>query len=203
MEHSEGVRLQIRQPNAADQLALIDWLGRVWLAGWRQKHLVHLHSALHIGDQLIRVSGTSIRSAAHAYSLIRSASSQAELLIRRTPHASVYLIRRQFDRQPLGIDRDGNQAEVLQIHPTGLAARFGVPQHALGVDPLCQHSRVNWCITEINFRPLNLFFKRNEIDDRLNAVGREISLLLQPADLIRHLRKSLKQFKNYKEFLVQ
>lgn len=35
-----------------------------------------------------------------------------------------------------------------------------------------------WVLTEINGRPLNLFFKENEIRDRLNAVGRDISILV-------------------------
>lgn len=33
-------------------------------------------------------------------------------------------------------------------------------------------------MTEINSRPLNLFFKDTEIQDRLNSVGKDISLLV-------------------------
>lgn len=34
-------------------------------------------------------------------------------------------------------------------------------------------------MTEINSRPLNLFFKDTEIQDRLNSVGKDISLLVR------------------------
>lgn len=63
--------------------------------------------------------------------------------------------------------------------------------------------KVNWYITEINFRPLNLFFKNDEIKTRLNAVGTEISILLQPIDLVKNIRKQLKLIKNYKDYIVQ
>lgn len=58
-------------------------------------------------------------------------------------------------------------------------------------------------LTEINGRPLNLFFKENEVRDRLNAVGRDISILVQPSDLIVKLKKQLKSLRNYKDYIVQ
>lgn len=82
-------------------------------------------------------------------------------------------------------------------------------------------------LTEINGRPLNLFFKENEIRDRLNAVGRDISILVccywsvevqlvrycflttfssvqvQPADLVTKLKKQLKSLRGHKDFIVQ
>lgn len=60
-----------------------------------------------------------------------------------------------------------------------------------------------WVLTEINGRPLNLFFKDNEIRDRLNSVGRDISILVQPSDLIVKLKKQLKSLRGYKDYLVQ
>lgn len=60
-----------------------------------------------------------------------------------------------------------------------------------------------WVLTEINGRPLNLFFKDSEVRDRLNAVGRDISILVQPSDLVSKLRKQLKSLRNYKDYIVQ
>lgn len=60
-----------------------------------------------------------------------------------------------------------------------------------------------WVLTEINGRPLNLFFKENEVRDRLSAVGRDISILVQPADLIAKLKKQLKSMRSYKDYIVQ
>ncbi|KAI3479210.1 hypothetical protein L1887_58799 [Cichorium endivia] len=73
-----GVRLKIRKVDCVDSLALVEWLGRIFIAGWKQK------------------------------------------------------------TKP--------------------------------ADPLRQ-TDVNWAITEINFRPCNLFFKGDEIKNRLNSVG--------------------------------
>lgn len=112
------------------------------------------------------------------------------------------MIRRQHLQQDLGIVREGNTAEILFIQPNSLAARYGIDNQTIGADPL-RKNEVNWYITEINFRPLNLFFKGEEIKARLNCVGCEISLLLQPIDLIKNLRKKLKLIKNYKDYVVQ
>lgn len=60
-----------------------------------------------------------------------------------------------------------------------------------------------WVLTEINGRPLNLFFKDTEVRDRLNASGRDISVLVQPADLIAKLKKHLKSMRGYKDYIVQ
>lgn len=41
-----------------------------------------------------------------------------------------------------------------------------------------------------------------EIADRLNAVGRDISILIQPMDLVKQLKKGLKSIKGYKDYIV-
>lgn len=41
-----------------------------------------------------------------------------------------------------------------------------------------------------------------EIADRLNAVGRDISILIQPMDLVKQLKKGLKALKGYKDYIV-
>ncbi len=43
-----------------------------------------------------------------------------------------------------------------------------------------------------------------QIERRLNAVGKDISFLVQPVEFIDALKKELKSaFKNYKDFIVQ
>lgn len=43
----------------------------------------------------------------------------------------------------------------------------------------------------------------SQIDHRLSAVGREISLVVQPADFIYEIRRLFKKLKNYKQFITQ
>ena len=64
---------------------------------------------------------------------------------------------RSFPNQPHGLF----PPQIVYVDPTGLAAQYGVPNKAttMGGDNLC-----SWWITEINNRPLNLFFKENEVE---------------------------------------
>lgn len=121
-------------------------------------------------------------------------------MIRRVPFGRVFAIRRDVEGQSLGITQEGNTAEIRDVMPGGLAASHGLTPRAQTCDGL---SLTNWVITEINGRPLNLFFKDGEVRDRLNAVGKEISILVQPFDLIKQLKKQLKALRGYKEYIVQ
>uniref|UniRef100_A0A182VY29 PH domain-containing protein n=1 Tax=Anopheles minimus TaxID=112268 RepID=A0A182VY29_9DIPT len=201
MMHPGGVRLQLRRKDCINSIGLVDAFGAVWVAGWKQKEHPVLYNALHIGDQMISVAGVAIMSAADAHKAIRAAPGLfVELIIRRVPFGRVYAIRRELDGQCLGLIRDGNTATIVDVVPNSLAARHGLPPKAKSCDGL---SLTFWVLTEINGRPLNLFFKENEIRDRLNAVGRDISILVQPADLVTKLKKQLKSLRGHKDFIVQ
>lgn len=122
------------------------------------------------------------------------------MIVRRVPLGRVYAIRRAVDGQPLGIEQMGGTAEIRNVASGGLASRAGLPPKATTADGL---GLTTWALTEINGRPLNLCFKENEIRDRLNAVGRDISILVQPYDLVRQLKKQLKALRSYKDYIVQ
>lgn len=199
--HPGGVRLQLRRKDCIGSIALVDVFNSVWIAGWKQKDHPMLYNALHIGDRLVSVGGVAATSSSDVNKLLRlSSSSYIELIVRRVPCGRVFAIRRDMDGQCLGLIRESNTATVVDIIPNGLAARHGLPIKANSCDGL---SLTFWVLTEINGRPLNLFFKDNEIQDRLNAVGRDISILVQPLDLISKMKKQLKSMRGYKDFIVQ
>lgn len=100
----------------------------------------------------------------------------------------------------MGIVQENNTAVIESVKPDGLAARYGLSGKTRTSDGL---SLTNWVLTEINGRPLNLFFKKNQVKDRLNSVGRDISILVQPLDLIKQLKKELKSLRNYKDYILQ
>lgn len=123
-----------------------------------------------------------------------------------------------MEGQCLGLIRDGNTATIVDVVPNSLSARHGLPPKvSVFVDlkkkiiPIFRFqaqscdglSLTFWVLTEINGRPLNMFFKENEVRDRLSAVGRDISILVQPADLIAKLKKQLKSMRSYKDYIVQ
>ncbi|XP_055538532.1 uncharacterized protein LOC129726016 isoform X2 [Wyeomyia smithii] len=201
MMHPGGVQLQLRRKDCINSIGLVDAFGAVWVAGWKQKEHPVLYNALHIGDQLISIAGIAITSAAEAHKAIRGAPGLfVKLIIRRVPFGRVFAIRRELNGQCLGLIRDGNTATIVDVVPNSLAARHGLPPKAQSCDGL---SLTFWVLTEINGRPLNLFFKDNEIRDRLNAVGKDISILVQPADLVTKLKKQLKSLRGHKDFIVQ
>ncbi|XP_034231072.1 uncharacterized protein LOC117639477 [Thrips palmi] len=199
--HPGGVRLQVRRKDCTNSIAFIDAFGHVWIAGWKQREHPMLYNALHIGDQLLSVAGLSVVTAADAHRFIRASNSlYVPFIIRRVPFGHVFAFRRDAEGQSLGISLEGGTAEVKEVAADSPAARGGLPSRAPTCDGL---SLTPWVITEINGRPLNLFFKDGEVRDRLNAVGKEISVLVQPFDLIKQIKKQLKTIRGYKQFIVQ
>lgn len=202
IRHKDGVRVLVRKKDCNDSIALVDWLGKVWVVGWKQKMFPQLHNTFHIGDCILSVCGEKVYNSAQVLRLMKSQPLIVEIVLRRVPYGFVFLLKRQYEGQDLGIIREGNTAEVIQVVEGGLADQKNLTPKAVAVDQ-SKGTECNWVITEINNRPLNLFFKANEVRDRLNAVGKDISLLLQPSDLIKVLKKRLKAFKNYKDYIVQ
>lgn len=121
-------------------------------------------------------------------------------MIRRLPCGRVYALRKEQEGQNLGVVQENNTAEIKEIVPKSIIATQGLTSRVRTMNGL---SWTTWYISEINGRPLNLFFKDNEVRDRLNSVGSDISLLVQPSDLIKQIKKQLKLVKNYKEYIVQ
>ncbi|XP_071448182.1 uncharacterized protein [Hetaerina americana] len=209
MSHPGGVRLQLRRKDCVGSIALVDALGSVWIAGWKQRERPILYNVLHFGDQLLSVCGVRVLSAVDAQRLIRGATGlYVELLIRRVPFGRVYAIRRDASTETgpgnhvegLGLLLEGGTAEIKSVEPGGPAARAGLPSKAPTADGL---SLCPWVLTEVNSRPLNPFFRDGEPAMRLGALGGEVSVLVQPSDLARRIRKQLKSMRSYKDFIVQ
>ncbi|KAL5021498.1 hypothetical protein ScPMuIL_000653 [Solemya velum] len=182
-------------------LALVGAFDGVWIAGWDVQKGPRQYDRFHLGDRLLAINNDRVTNIAMAQKHLRGIMAvEVELTIKRLPYGQVFIIKRSAEGESLGIKREGGTAEIIYVDPNGIAAKHGLSKNAQNVlgDTIC-----NWCLTEINNRPLNLFFKNVEIEHRLNAVGRDISFVVQPIDFIRELKKQLKRIKNYKDFLVQ
>ena len=157
-----------------------------------------------MGDEIVCVNGSVMNGLTpkDVLTVIRQSDTAiVEFIIRRTPFGQIFLLKREYEFQELGIVREANTDEILFIEPNSLAHRQGIPNQTKPADPL-RKTDINWAITEINFRPCGLF-KGDEIRNRLNSFGKEISLLLQPLDLVKNIKKQLKNIKNYKDYVVQ
>uniref|UniRef100_A0A0B7BG52 PH domain-containing protein n=1 Tax=Arion vulgaris TaxID=1028688 RepID=A0A0B7BG52_9EUPU len=190
---------------AGHGIALVDWNNFPCVAGWNQKDFPSLHGKLHLGDLIFSINDVSVTTSEAAQKLLKhpsssSSSSKIEINLHRMPYAKVFAIHRNAEGQSLGIKREGGTGEIVYVDPNGLAAQHGLTSYAPSA---AGSGRSNWFLTEVNNRPLNLFFKENEIDLRLLAVGREISLVVQPCDFIFEIRRQFKKIKNYKNFITQ
>ncbi|KAK6174354.1 hypothetical protein SNE40_017649 [Patella caerulea] len=181
-------------------LALVDACNSVWVAGWNVVEYPHLHGKFHIGDQIISINSVRIVSATSAIKQFKHSESMfVEICVKRLPKAKVFVIRRSAEGEDLGMKREKGTAEIVYVAPNGLAGQQNLHKKPTN---LSGTTTCNWFITEINSRPLNLSFKDMEIEHRLGAVGRDISLVVQPIDFIQELKKHLKKLKNYKSYLI-
>jgi len=199
--HPAGVRLQLRKKDCLHSLALVDLFGCVWVAGWKQREYPVLFNAFHIGDQILSVSGVLIRSTSEFSKLVKSKTNElhVEIIIRRVPFAQVFHLKRDIEGQSLGILTNSTSAEVKEIIPGSVAAQAGVNSKIRSFDG---QTLVPLILTEINGRPVSLLAKDGEAYERLQATGRDISVMLQPADIVGKLKKQLKSVRGYKEYLL-
>lgn len=79
---------------------------------------------------------------------------QIELLIRRIPFGRVYAIRRDIERQCLGLIRDGNTATIVDVVPNSLSARHGLPPKVNPFENIFSSRRL-----------LNFFYRHNRVMD--------------------------------------
>ncbi|XP_065165161.1 uncharacterized protein, partial [Atheta coriaria] len=202
IEHPGGVRLRLRKKDCTNCIAFVDAFNSVWVCGLKLKENPMLYNVLHIGDQLLTIEGCKTRSTADVQKILRASQNlHVQIVVNRVPRGQVFVIHRDVEGQPLGILQEGSTAVIADVVKDGLAARHGLTPRA----PACEgapDATTNWVLTEINGRPLNLFYKDNQVKDRLNAVGRDISILVQPLDLVKQIKKQLKTLKNYKDYLL-
>jgi len=201
LAHPAGVRLILRKKDVQTSLALVDMFGCVWVAGLKQRDYPVLFNAFHLGDQILSVSGVIVRNSSEFTKLVKLKSNDlhTEIIIRRFPFSQIYLLKTEIEGQSLGIVLNNNSTEVKDIVPGSIAAAAGVSAKVRSIDG---QTAVPLVITELNGRPLSLFAKEGECWERLQNCGREVSIILQPADIINRLRKLLKSVRSYKDFII-
>lgn len=172
--------------------------------GWRQQAYPHLADRFHIGDRIVEVDGRPMASVKCLQSCLRGCSDNVQLTLQRLPFAKVICIKRDFDRQHLGIVCDPSRPTVVtNVLDNSLAERAGLNYRCtLYHDQSFDEPVQKWIITEINNRPLNLFVKGDEIEQRLQAMGKEISIVFQPFFFIDKCLKKLKKVKDYKHHIL-
>ncbi|XP_003742445.2 uncharacterized protein LOC100899832 [Galendromus occidentalis] len=201
MTHQAGVVVRFAKRDLQGSLALVDLCGAVYIAGWNKPSM---KSHLHVGDRLLNICGRKVFCASDAQKTIKDLiyNQTVELTIHRIPFGKALAIKRSFEGENLGLVMGDGTNEILKVIEGGLAHRSGLP---LMVSTALDGGMAltSWWITEVNHRPINLFFKKSEIEPRLRAVGKDISLVVQPSDFMRGIKKQFKSMWSYKNFIVQ
>lgn len=193
-EINTEIRFKLRKKDCVDAIAFVTAFGSIWIAGFKSNPLLY---CLHVGDQLLAINNIVIKCPADAQKYIKMCSGLfVEVTIRRLPLAGIFLIRREFEGQCLGIIRDGSSPAIVEIIPNSISSH--IPPR-----PIDEES--TWIITQINFRNLSLIShkKYDETELLLNSSGLELSLLLQPSGFIAKIKKELKAMKNYRDYTLQ
>jgi hypothetical protein len=200
-EINNEIRFKLRKKDCVDGIAFVQCNDEIWIAGFKPNPQLYV---FHVGDQLLAINNiANIKSPADAHKFMKMCAGLfVEVTIRRLPLAGIYIIKRDFEGQCLGLIRDG--ASVLEIIPNSVASRASIPSRPPSTLQGADDS-IFWIITEINFRPLSLLSnkKYDETDLLLNGASLETSLLLQPSNFIAKIKKELKAMKNYRDYTLQ
>lgn len=203
MSCRSGIRVALPRRTVLSALVFAEAHGALWLCGWRWRDQPALSCALHLGDSILSVCGISVNSQQKLNRALKqlSCTPLVELLLRRLPNAMVMMVDKESEGQSLGVVRGHGTSEVTQVLPDGLAAKYGLSCRSRS---MVGSSLCNWYISEVNGRPLSLFARDDEIERRLSPVGRQISLVLLPIDLVQLLKRHLRNLgRSYKQFVVQ
>ncbi|XP_008549408.1 mucin-5AC [Microplitis demolitor] len=199
MTHRAGVRLQLGRRDCKDSIAFVDTFGSIWVAGWKCREHPLLYNVLHVGDMVISVAGVVPNSASAIRDILKGITTpRVEVIVRRLPYARAMILTKRTDNEDFGLEVNGNELSGV----SGVAINAGLSPLADATDPTATTgSNTTWTITEVNNRPLNMF--DSCASDRLKAIGRDISIVVQPTDLIASLRNKLRAMRSYKSFILQ
>ncbi|XP_014219794.1 uncharacterized protein LOC106647776 [Copidosoma floridanum] len=197
MSHPAGVRLKLGRRDCKDGIAFVDCFGAVWIAGWKHKDHPLLYNVLHIGDLVLSVAGVPLNGASSVKDIIKNNTSpRVEMIVRRLPHGRVTTLTRRNESEDFGIEI-GSSNEILSVSAT--AQSLGLSVIANPADPSAEiGTTVGYTITEVNNRPLF----ESSARERVNAsLGRDVSIVFQPSDLVHAIRDKLRTVRSYKSFV--
>lgn len=176
-EQSTGASIVVRLPRN-DLPVFAEASGCLWIAKWSRSGALCNGRT---GDRVSAIRGVRPRDMKHALSLIKCTNTHmVDILFQRVPHGKIYVLNKATENDTIGIKLD-NECQIVSVQPQS-------PAHNAGVPPGGQ----KWCLTEVNNRQINLVKGGDEEMTRLSSCGTEVSVLIQPAPLVKKLRAAIK-----------
>ncbi|KPJ19325.1 hypothetical protein RR48_01575 [Papilio machaon] len=158
----------------------VDYERHVWIARWGVNGA---RCGGRAGDRVAALAGAQPTSAAHARTLLKTAHTPlVDILFHRVPLGKIYVVSKR-DRETLGIKLD-NECVISTVVGGSCASRAGIPPQG------------KWAVTEVNNRSIDLLKGSEEEMNRLSMHGTEVSVLIQPAALVKKLRAAIKSNKS-------
>jgi hypothetical protein len=190
-----------------ESLLLAEVAGSVWIAGWAESQNSLLCDKIHVGDQLVEVDGTPIKSIKQFPNVFHNHSMPGQpipLKIRTLPHGTTYLIVKPFNvytPRTFGIILHKKKNRIDEIIPHTPAAKAGLLPKQQPF--LWGREYVSPVITEVNGIPLNPFATNEQFYKRIEKLtnGSEIRIIIQPYDFCKLIKQQLKSIKNLKHYL--
>ncbi|XP_039762768.1 DEP domain-containing protein DDB_G0279099 isoform X2 [Pararge aegeria] len=159
-----------------DPPLLIDYERQVWVARWG---MGGSRGGGRAGDRVSGLAGTQPCSATHARHLLKTAHTPIiDVLFHRVPLGKIYVINK-IDQENLGIKLD-NECTIVSVDGQSPAGKAGLPPAG------------KWAVTEVNNRPINLLKGGEDEMNRMAMHGSEVSILIQPAPLVKKIRAAIK-----------
>ncbi|VDN19497.1 unnamed protein product [Gongylonema pulchrum] len=122
------------------------------------------------------------------------------LTIHEVPYGKVYKLQKMGDKFDAGLILHKHKIRLADVLEGSLVWNVGIRATV----PAVTHSgSAPACITCINGQALNLFSKNDEILKRIDSLpnSTSFSVIVQPYDFVKLLKKNLQKMKNFDEFL--
>ncbi|VDN07708.1 unnamed protein product [Thelazia callipaeda] len=184
-------------------IAFVDFDGKVWVAGWTMVAHKSFTDQLFVGDQLVQVGDVVIQSTqqfSHIFNPLRKSESMVNVIVQRVPHGSIYTLQKMEENFDAGFILDKYKSKLLGVLEGSSAWEAGVRS---SVSAVTQNGTTSACITHINNSTLNLFSRNNDVSkiiDELPLLS-AFTIIVQPYDFIKFLKKNLKKLKNANDFV--
>uniref|UniRef100_A0A0R3RWS7 PH domain-containing protein n=1 Tax=Elaeophora elaphi TaxID=1147741 RepID=A0A0R3RWS7_9BILA len=200
---SSGLRNLTVQPFICMQhIAYVDFGGKVWVTGWTAVAEKYLAGQLFVGDQLLRIADIDIYSTQQIPFIFSAASKtglSVNIAIQRVPHGTIYTLKKTKQKYDAGLILDKRKIKLADVLEGSPAWEAGI---RASVPAITRTGTTSACITCVNNYALNIFSEDDEVLKQIDTLPLSVfTLMVQPYDFVKLLKRSLKKLKNVYEFV--
>ncbi|KAL3982663.1 hypothetical protein ACH3XW_48025 [Acanthocheilonema viteae] len=200
---SSGLRnLTVRSFICMRHIAYVDFGGKVWVTGWTAIAEKYLGGQLFVGDQLVRIANVDIYSTQQIPIIFSTASktgSSVNITIQRVPHGTIHTLQKTKQKFDAGLILDKRKIKLADVLEGSPAWEAGI--RAL-VPAVTRTGATPACITCVGKHALNMFSEDDEVFKQIDTLPLSVfTLIVQPYDFVKLLKRSLKKLKNVDDFV--